>query len=84
MFDRATYGDSVDQRNAVFLLVGYFNVTQVPFGPAHDESDQLTVVGADTEHGLFKLCGKVIARRNDGLNCNVYVYFRVRVKRIMY
>lgn len=69
IYDRETYGDSVYQRCTVNVLVGLFNVTQIDFGSAHDDSDQLTVVGAHTRHGGFQLIGVVVALLLGALHC---------------
>lgn len=45
-----TYGDSVGQRSTVNGLVGLFDVSQIDFGSAYDDSDQLTVAGAEARH----------------------------------
>lgn len=45
-----TYGDSVGQRSTVNGLVGLFDVSQIDFGSAYDDPDQLTVAGAEARH----------------------------------
>lgn len=68
-----TYGDSVGQRFAVDPLVRFPDVTQVDLGPAHDDPDELTVVGADARHGGFQLIGVVVALLLRAFHCNIMI-----------
>lgn len=64
-----TYGDPVDQRCTVDIFVRLFNVAQVDFGSAHDDPDQLAVVGAHSRHGSFQPLGVVVALLLGALHC---------------
>lgn len=67
--DDETYGDPVYQRCTVNVLVRLFDVAQIDFGSAHDDSDQLTVVGAHARHGSFQLIGVVVALLLGAFHC---------------